>query len=113
VVRVSVSENKCDGHRTGLVCIKSHNFVGSTYTRLGTAFISMNYGGSQRCNILMRVFGQRLTEKSIMSYLLGLSVDVVPFQNDQWRVTMPVEVKCAFLLAFIGSIAEFGTPRKI
>lgn len=94
VVRVPVSENKCDDRRTGLACIKLYNFVGSTYTGLGTVFLSMN-------------------EKSIMRYLLGLFVDVVPFQNDQWRVTMPVEVKCAFLLAFIGSIAEFGTSRKI
>ena len=61
----------------------------------------------------MKVFRQRLTEKIIMSYPLGLFVDVVPFQNDQWRVTMLVEVKCAFLLTFIGSIAEFGTSGKI
>ena len=108
-----VSENKCDGHRTGLAWIKSYNFVGSTYTGLGTVFISVNYGGSQRCNVHMKVIRQRLTEKSIMNCLLGLSVDVVLLQNDQWRVTMPVEVKCAFLLAFIGSIAEFGTSGKI
>jgi len=111
VVRVSISENKYDGHRTGLACIKSYNFVGSTYMGLGTVFISMNYGGSQRCNIHMKVFRQRLTEKSIMSYLLSLFVDVVPFQTDQWRVT--VEVKCTFLLTSIGSIAEFGTSGKI